>query len=324
MKSKLTMKAVLAAALLAGATLCNAQFPNKPIRLVVPYPAGGTTDIMARILQEQLVKTLGQPVIVDNKAGAAGAIGTREVARAAPDGYTLIFGNNGPSAITPLLQKDTGYDPVKDFAPVSLTSIAPMSLVVTSKFPIQDVKGLIEFARNNPQKVEYSTAGIGSFGHLASELFAKSAGVKLFHIPYKGSSQSTLAVITGEVKMLLTTSSESMSSAVKAGTLKLLGVSSTKPFPLAPGVPTIGETVPNFEVNVWFGVLAPAGTPEDVIAKLNDAIGKALAQPTVQQRFASFGLLAQGSTPKQFGDTVATEVERWRDVIRTSNIQVGN
>ena len=315
------LKALLGFALLATATLCNAEFPDKPIRLVVPYPAGGTTDTMARILQEQMAKTLGQPVIVENKSGASGAIATKDVARSAPDGYSLIFGNNGPSAITPLMQKDAGYDPVKDFAPVSMVAVAPMSLVVHSGFSVQDVKGLIEFARKNPNKVEYSTAGVGSFGHLATELFAKNAGIKLFHVPYKGSAPSTLAVTTGEVKMLLTTSSAPMTAGIQAGKLKLLGVTSLQPSPLAPGAPTISEALPNFEINVWFGILAPAGTPSEVVAKLNDAIAKALAQTTVQQRFVNFGVSAKASTPKELGDMVATEVETWRQVIRESNIQ---
>ena len=204
---------------------------------------------------------------------------------------------------------------------MSMVAVAPMSLVVNSGFSVQDVKGLIEFARKNPNKVEYSTAGIGSFGHLATELFARKAGIQLFHVPYKGSAPSTLAVTTGEVKMLLTTSSAPMTAGVQAGKLRLLGVTSMRPSALAPGVPTISEAVPNFEINVWFGILAPAGTPPEVIAKLNDSIVKALAQPTVQQRFAGFGVMARASTAKELGDMVATEVETWRQVIRESNIQ---
>ncbi|MDP1961722.1 MAG: tripartite tricarboxylate transporter substrate binding protein, partial [Reyranella sp.] len=214
--------ALVLAALPAGA---QAQYPDKPIRLVVPYAPGGTTDIMARTLQEPLSKVLGQPVIVDNKAGAAGAIGTKQVANAAPDGYTLVFGNNGPSAIVPLIQKDVGYDPIKDFAPVSLVSIAPLTLVVHPSVPASNVKELIAWAKTQPNGVEYATAGAGSFGHLATELFGKEAGIKLVHVPYKGQAPSTMAVLNGEVKMLLTTSSDTQDAAVKAGKLKLLAVS---------------------------------------------------------------------------------------------------
>ena len=315
---------LLAVGLFAAATMAGAQYPNRVIRLVVPYPAGGTTDIMARTLQEPLAKTLGQPVIVDNKAGASGALGTREVARSAPDGYTLIFSNNGPGAIAPLVQKDAGYDPVKDFAPVSLVSVAPLFLVVHSSVPVQDVKGLIEFARTSPQNVEYSTAGSGSLGHLSTERFARAAGIKLLHIPYKGAAPSTLAVITGEVKMLLTASSEIMKGSIKAGKVKLLAVSSSKPSALAPGTPTISETLPDFVVEIWFGILAPAGTPPEVIAKLNDAIAKAVAQPSLQQRFDGYGVTATASTPKQFGDIVEMEVDHWRQVLRDGKIRTDN
>src|SRR5215471_11487834 len=275
------------------------QYPEKPIKLVVPYAPGGTTDIMARTLQEPLSKVLGQPVIVDNKAGAAGAIGTAQVAHAAPDGYTLIFGNNGPSAVVPLIQKDVGYDPVKDFAPVSLVSVAPMTLVVHPSVPASTVKELIAYAKAQPNGLEYGTAGAGSFGHLASELFAQQAGLKLTHVPYKGQAPSTIGVLNGEVKMLLTTSSDMQDQAVKTGKLKLLGVSTAKPSPLMPGAPTIAESLPGFEVDVWFGILAPAGTPEPV-AKLNEAIRQVLADPEIQKKFLGYGCIATVSTPQDF------------------------
>jgi len=172
--------------LLPGAALAQAQFPDKPIRLVVPYAPGGTTDTMARTLQEPLSKILGQPVVVDNRVGAAGAIGTAQVAQAAPDGYTLVFGNNGPSAIVPLTQKDVGYDPIKNFAPVSLVSIAPLTLVVHASVPASTVTELIAYAKTLPNELDYGSAGAGSLGHLASELFGKEAGIKLVHVPYKG------------------------------------------------------------------------------------------------------------------------------------------
>jgi tripartite-type tricarboxylate transporter receptor subunit TctC len=172
--------------LLPGAALAQAQFPDKPIRLVVPYAPGGTTDTMARTLQEPLSKILGQPVVVDNRVGAAGAIGTAQVAQAAPDGYTLVFGHNGPSANVPLTQKDVGYDPIKNFAPVSLVSIAPLTLVVHASVPASTVTELIAYAKTLPNGLDYGSAGAGSLGHLASELFGKEAGIKLVHVPYKG------------------------------------------------------------------------------------------------------------------------------------------
>jgi tripartite-type tricarboxylate transporter receptor subunit TctC len=303
---------------LPGAAL--AQYPDKPIRLVVPYAPGGTTDIMARTLQEPLSKILGQTVIVDNKAGAAGAIGTAQVAHAAPDGYTLIFGNNGPSAIVPLIQKDVGYDPIKDFAPVSLVSIAPMTLVVHPTVPANTVKELIAYANAQPNGVEYATAGAGSLGHLATELFGKEAGVKLVHVPYKGQGPSTMAVLNGEVKMLLTTSSDTQDAAVRAGKLKLLGVSTAKPSPLMPGAPTINQSLPGYEVSVWFGILAPAGTPAPVIAKLNAAIRQVLADPELQKKFVGFGCVATASTPQEFASMIGAEVPKWKSVVETQKI----
>ena len=310
----------LALALAALPAAAQAQYPDKPIKLIVPYPPGGTTDIMARTLQEPLSKALGQPVIVDNKAGAAGAIGTKQVATAAPDGYTLVFGNNGPSAIVPLLQKDVGYDPVKDFAPVSLVSIAPLVLVLHPSVPASDVKEFVAWAKAQPGGVEYATAGAGSLGHLATELFAKDAGLKLVHVPYKGQAPSTMAVLNGEVKMLLTTSSDSMGAAVRDGKLKLLGVSTARPSPLMPGAPTIGQSLPGFEVNVWFGILAPAGTSAPAIAKLNAAIRTVLADPEIQRKFMGYGSIATASTPQEFAAMIGAEVPKWKGVVETAKI----
>jgi len=296
-------------------------FPSKPIRIVVPYPAGGTTDLMARALQEPMQKALGQPVIVDNKAGAAGGIGAREVARSPADGYTLLFSNNGPSSTTPLLVKDAGYDGIKDFAPVSLVSTAPLFVVINASVPANDLKSFIDYARAQPNALEYASAGIGSLGHLASELFARSAGIKMIHIPYKGQAPTSNAVMTGEVKVLITTSSSAMNGYIAAGKLKLLGVSTPEPSPLAPGTPVVASVLPGYKVEIWFGLLAPAGTPADVIAKLNDAVGKALALPDLQQRFINFGVIASPSAPKRLGDLIADEVPRWTQIVREANIR---
>ncbi len=313
---------LLAAASLALSAAAGAQpFPSKPVRIVVPYPAGGTTDLMARALQEPMAKTLGQPVIVDNKPGAAGAIGAREVARSAADGYTLLFSNNGPSSTTPLLVKDAGYDGLRDFAPVSLVSTAPLFVVVNASVPATDLKSFIDYARSQPNGLEYASAGIGSMGHLASELFARSAGIKMIHIPYKGQAPTSNAVMTGEVKVLITTSSSAMNSYISAGKLRLLGVSSAEPSPLAPGVPVISPVLPGYKVDIWFGLLAPAGTPADAIARLNDAVTKAVALPDLQQRFINFGVIATASSPKRLGDLIADEVPRWTQIVRDAGIR---
>lgn len=296
-------------------------FPSKPIRIVVPYPAGGTTDLMARALQEPMAKTLGQAVIVDNKPGAAGAIGAREVARSAPDGYTMLFSNNGPSSTTPLLVKDAGYDGLKDFAPVSLVSTAPLFVVVNAAVPSNDLKGFIDYARSQPNGLEYASAGIGSLGHLASELFARMAGIKMIHVPYKGQAPTSNAVMTGEVKVLITTSSSAMNSYITAGKLKLLGVSTPEPSPLAPGAPVVSSVLPGYKVEIWFGLLAPAGTPPDIVAKLNDAVSKAVALPDLQKRFVNFGVIATAGSPKRLGDLIAEEVPRWTQIVREAGIR---
>jgi len=296
-------------------------FPSRPIRIIVPYPAGGTTDIMARALQEPMQKTLGQPVIVENKAGAAGAIGAREVARAAPDGHTLLFSNNGPSATTPLLVKDAGYDGLKDFAPVSQVSSAPLFVMVNAAVPANDLRAFIEYARRQPNALEYASAGIGSLGHLASELFARTAGIRMVHIPYKGQAPTTNAIVSGEVKVLITTSSATMNTYIKEGRIRLLAVSTPEPSVLAPGMPTVDSVLPGYRVEIWFGLLAPAGTPADVVAKLNDAVARALAQPDLQERFRNFGVIAKASTPAQLARLIADEIPQWSRIVREAGIK---
>jgi tripartite-type tricarboxylate transporter receptor subunit TctC len=297
-------------------------FPSKPIRIVVPYPAGGTTDIMARALQEPMQKLLGQPVIVDNKAGAGGAIGAREVARSPADGYTLLFSNNGPSSTVPIFQKDAGYDSTRDFAAVSLVSTAPMFVVVNGAVPASNVRQLIDYAKAQPNPLEYATAGIGSMGHLSSELFARAAGIRMAHIPYKGQAPTTNAVLTGEVKVLITTASAAMNGLISSGKLKLLGVSSGEPSPLAPaGTPLVMQTLPGYVVEIWFGLLGPAGMPADAVAKLNDAVVRTIANPELQARFIGFGVVATSSTPKRLQDMIAEEVPRWTQVVRDAGIK---
>jgi len=315
-------RALVALAGILVAQAAAAQgFPTKPIRIVVPYPAGGTTDIMARALQEPMQKALGQPVIVDNKPGASFTIGTAEIARSAPDGYTLLFSNNGPSSTTPLLVKDAGYDGLRDFSPVSQVSSAPLFVVINAAVPAADLKSFIDYGRAQPNAIEYASAGIGSLGHLASELFARMAGIRMVHIPYKGQAPTANAVMTGEVKLLITTSSGAMNNSIKEGKLKLLGVSTPQPSVLAPGAPTVNSVLPGYQVEIWFGLLGPAGTPADVVAKLNDAVGKALALPDLQARFQNFGVIAKGSTPKALGDLIADEIPRWTQVVREAAIK---
>ncbi len=322
-----SLRAPVAIALaIAAATLALPQsalaqaFPTRPITIVVPYPPGGTTDALARMLQEPLQKQLGQTVIIDNRPGASAVIGTKLVARAAPDGYTLLFPNNG-LVISPQVSKDANYAPLKDFAPVSLVSLQPMVLVINPGVPATTTQQFIDYAKANHGKVEYASAGPASFGQLSSELFARRAGISIVHIPYKGQAPTTQAVLTGEVKMLLSTTSPQLNGFVKEGRLRMLGTGSAQASSLAPGAVPLNQTLSNFNLEVWFGLFAPAGTPPDVVARLNDAIVKVLAQPEIKARFEQAGALATGSTPEQLGTRIADEYASWATVIKEAGIK---
>ena len=308
----------------AAATIGNAhaqQFPNRPIRLVVPYPPGGTTDIMARALQERIGELLGQPLIVENRPGTAAMLGTLEVARAKPDGHTLLFANNGVS-IAPFLQKATDFNPTKALSAVSLVSRAPLLLLVSSKVPASDVASLFAYAKSRPDGLLFASAGPGSLGHLSTELLARRAGLKLIHVPYKGQGPTTQAIMTGEVDMLLTTASSAMNGFISDGKIKLLGVSSNTASILAPGAEPIAKTLPGYVVDVWFGILAPAGTPRDVIARLNAALVTTLADARLKEQFINFGVEAAASTPEQLDGMIAAEIPEWQKVITDGGISL--
>ena len=303
---------------LPGAALAQ-SFPDKPVRIVVPYAAGGSTDNMARVMQEPLQKALGQPVIIENKAGASGVLAAREVIRSKPDGYTLFFVNNGNLAVTPYVAKDANYDAVKDFTPIALVSSAPMVAVVPAALPVTDLRGFVEYAKKNP--VAYASAGIGSFGQLATELFANKAGLKMTHVPYKGQAPTTTAVISGEVQLLITTPSAAMNEFIANKRLKLLAVGSAEASPLAPGTPTVASVFPGYAAESWFAIVGPAGMPADVVVKLNDAIGKTLQIADVQQKFATFGVIPKTATPQKLAQMTTDEIARWTPVIRDNNIR---
>ena len=316
-----TLAAAAAAAALALPLLAAAQaLPSKPVTIVVPYPPGGTTDVLARVLQEPLQRLLGQVVLIDNRPGASAMLGTKFVARAPADGYTLLFANNG-LVISPHISKDAGYQPLTDFAPVSLVSLQPMVLMVNAAVPAKTVREFVDYAKANPGKVNYASAGPASFGHLSSLLFARSAGLTLEHIPYKGQAPTTQAVLTGEVQMLLSTTSAQMNGFIKEGKVRVLGVGSAQPSPLVPGAEPIGRTIANYQADVWFGLLAPAGTPRDAVLKLDEAIGKALAQADVKAKFEAAGGLAIGSTPEQLRARLTEEFGNWAAIVKDANIK---
>lgn len=320
------MKVLRVLAFLFGTTVISLtaaadNFPMRPIRLIVPYPAGGSTDIMARALQEPLTKILGQPIIIDNRGGAAGTTGANEAARSDADGYTLLFANNGPISIAPLLQKGVDFNPLKSFAPVSLVSTAPLVLVASENVPVKDVAGLIAHAKAQSKPMLYASAGPGSLGHLSTERFLNQAGLQMIHVPYRGQAPTTLAIFAAEVDILLTTTSDTLNEHIKTGKVKLLGVSSPGPSPVAPGAAPIGNALKGFAVETWFGILAPAGTPADVVDKLNAALTTVLATPQIRDRFLAFGVEARSSTPSELHALIAAEIPSWRKVIEERNVK---
>lgn len=311
---------VAAASMACSAAFAQGSFPNKPIRIIVPYPAGGLSDFQVRAIADPLGKLLGQPVIVDNKPGASAAIGTQAAAVAPADGYTLVFVNNG-LVITPHLNKQAGFDAIKDFSPVSIVSTSPMVLVVNPVLPVNDVREFINYVKAQPAGIEYGSAGTASFGHMATALFSQATGLNMVHIPYKGEAPMTMALRSGEVKVLISTPSPSMMGVVKEGKLKLLAVASSQPAPLLPGVKQVSDTVPGFTAEVWFGLFAPAATPPEVVAKLNDAMVKVLGAPDIKDMFAGVGALAAGNSPAAFSQIVRAESVRWGELIRKTGIK---
>jgi tripartite-type tricarboxylate transporter receptor subunit TctC len=306
---------------LVSATAEADNYPSRPIRLIVPYPAGGSTDIMARALQEPMARILGQPIIIDNRGGAAGTTGANEASRSDPDGYTLLFANNGPISIAPLLQKGIDFDPLKSFAPVSLVSTAPLVLVASENVPVKDVAGLIAYAKAQNKPMLYASAGPGSLGHLSTERFLNQASLQMVHVPYRGQAPTTLAIFSAEVDVLLTTTSDTLNEHIKTGKVKLLGVSSPGPSPVAPGAASIDSALKGFSVETWFGILAPGGTPSEIINKLNAALSTVLATPQIRDRFLAYGVEAKASTPAALHAIIAAEIPSWRKVIEERNVR---
>ena len=306
-----------AALMMVMASAALAQtYPNRPIRIVVPYPAGGATDQMARIISGPLSELLGQPVIIENKAGAGGAIGTDAVAKAAPDGYTLTFGNAGPNSMGPAIRK-APYDPIKDLAPISFVANVPLFLAVHPSLPVNNVKELIELVKANPGKYNFGSVGIASASHLIGEYFNFVTGLKMVHVPYKGGAPAMLGFIGGEVQVMFMTGLDGLQHA-RAGKLKVLAIATEKPTELAPGVPVVADTVPGFNGAVWFGLLAPAGTPPEVMARLHDAVVKTVARPNVKKAFGDLSADAVANSPPEFARVIAAELAQWSRVVKES------
>jgi len=311
----------LAAALATAALPVLSQgFPNRPVKIIVPFPAGGPTDVLTRVLADKMGAQLGQPVVVENKPGAGGAIGADFVAKSANDGYTLVMATASTHSIGPYLGK-LPYDPVKDFTPIVWVGNATNVLVVSNNVPAANVKELIDLAKKDPGKLNYATSGIGTISHLTSELFASMAGVKLTHVPYKGTQQSIPDLMSGQVAILFDNIMTAMPN-VKAGKVKALGISSPKRSSLVPDLPTVAEAgLPGFQSLVWFGLLGPANTPRAVVERMNAEMNKALLLPEIQARFVQMGFEPAGGTSAEFAQTIDRDAQKWSKVIKDAGVK---
>ncbi|GMV56282.1 MAG: hypothetical protein AMXMBFR6_20870 [Betaproteobacteria bacterium] len=294
------------------------NYPSKPIRLLVPYSSGGGTDIMARAAAQKLSESLGQPIVVENRLGAGGNIAAEAVAKAAPDGYTLFFGATGPLAINPTLYAKLPFDPVKDFAPIGLVGTLPLFLVVPASHPAQSVKDFIAFSKARPGQLNYASAGVGGTTHLAMELFKATAGLDIVHVPYKGTTAGMADMLAGNIQVMFDGWVGTVPQ-VRTGKLRYLGVATSKRSSFATELPTVAEQgFPGFEASVWYGLLAPAGTPRDIVNKLSVELAKVMALPELRERFASLGMEPLTGTPEQFANFMRTETVKWAKVVRDS------
>ena len=312
---------VAVALMLVAAHAAFAQgYPNRPVRLVVPYPAGGPTDFVGRTVAQKLSQLLGQQVVVDNRPGAGTIIGSELVARSAPDGYTLLFGTGGGTFLAPLMLPKVPYDPHRDFEPVAMLVMSPQVLVVHPSVPAQSVSELIALAKAKPGVLNFASVGTGTSPHLGGELFQSLTGTKIVHVPYKGTSPAMTDLISGQVQMMFT-SMPTVLALVKSGKLRLLGTGGTKRSAVIPDTPTIAETVPGFELVTWYGVFAPARTPEAIIKRLNAEIAKVLADPESRDRMTAQGLEPTPMTPADVKRYTQEETKRWSRLIKAAGIQ---
>ena len=313
------MKKLFFAVIFFFSTVCGAQYPNKPVRLIVPFPPGGSNDIVARMLATQLGERLGQSVVIENKGGAGGVLGTDQAAKAAPDGYTLLL-ISVAYAFAPALYKNLPYDPATAFAPITIIGRGPSALTVHPSVPVSSVAELIALAKKEPGKLNYASAGVGSFQHLSAALFIQQAGINVVHVPYKGGGPAMADVMGGQAQIVMPSLIQVVPH-IKSGRLKALGTSGTKRSPLLPDVPTIAETLPGYESQNWWGLLAPAGTPQAVIDRVYGAVSELLQSKETGKRMESEGAETVRMTPPEFGRFIAAELAKWGKVARDVGIQ---
>jgi tripartite-type tricarboxylate transporter receptor subunit TctC len=316
---QLFLRLICGFALLVFPAIASAQtYPSKSIRLIVPFPAGGPNDIIARVVGQKMSDLLGQSVVVDNRGGAGGVIGTDVVAKAAPDGYTIALTSAGALSISVSVQDKVPYDALKDFAPITLVATVPELLVVPAKLPVSSVKELVALAKSKPKQLNFASSGSGSMPHLAGELFRMTAGIDIVHVPYRGAAPAVNDLLGGQVQMMFADIPVLLPH-VKSGALKALGVGSKTRAPSLPDVPTLAELgFPQIEAENWYGMVAPAGTPPAVVAKLHDTVAAALKSPEVQQKLSSQGASLIGNSPEAFGAYIRSEMVKWAKVAKAS------
>jgi len=319
---KTIVRVLCMAALAASGAALGQGYPNKPVRVIVPWPPGQATDLAARIVAEKLSQALGQPFVMENKPGAGGAIGTETVAKSAPDGYTLLAASSGPISIMPNLQK-IPYEPLKDFAPVSLVAAAPFALVTHPSFPAANAKEFVALVRANPDKYTFASSGAGATAHLFAELFNSMAQLKATHVPYKGSAPALTDLIGGQVGYAIETVA-SVVGHVKAGRLKAYGVTTARRSSAMPDVPPLAEAagIPGFDAAAWIGYTAPAGTPREVTARLAAEIQKAMLGADLKERYITLGMEPVANTPDEFAALMKREQERYGSIIRNAGIKI--
>ncbi|MET1115040.1 MAG: tripartite tricarboxylate transporter substrate binding protein [Comamonas sp.] len=315
------IRALCATVLLVAAGAASAAYPDKPITLIVPWAPGGSTDILARALGERLSKSLGQTVIVDNRAGASGNIGSNLVAKAKPDGYTLLVGSMSTHAMNPALMASMPFKGVEDFTPIAQLANVINTMVVSNSVPANNLKEFIAYAKANPGKLNYASAGQGSTNHLSAVLFEKAAGITMVHVPYKGGAPAVVDTVADQTQVLFSAGTQTLPH-VKTGKLKLLAVTEAKRSALMPdGVPTVGETLPGYELGVWYGLFGPANMPKSLVDQLNAAANAAMADPAVKTRMDSLGVEVVKTTPAQFASVLKSDADRYGKIIRELGIK---
>jgi tripartite-type tricarboxylate transporter receptor subunit TctC len=313
---------LLAALMLAAASFASAQiYPAKPVRIVAPFPPGGGLDLVARALGQRLSAVFGQSIIIDNRSGADGMIGTEQVAKAPPDGYTLLISSTGPMVINPALNLKMPYDTVKDFAPVTLVVVQPLCLVVHPALPVKSVKELVALAKAKPGQLNYGSGGIGNGAHLAGELFKLATSTDIVHVPYKGAAPAVVDLLAGQVQIMLN-SIPVMLPQIRAGKLRALAVGADHRMAILPEVPTMQEAgVPSFDANSWYGFFAPANTPRDIVAKLNSESARILRSTEMRDFMGQQGADAIGNTTEEFAAHIKAELAKWSLAVKTARVQ---